>query len=217
MSDDLVLVKLDGARQLLAEAKTLQEAKQIADVAEAARVYAKRVELSLETINYAAEIRIRAEQLLGFIVAKMPKNKGTEGQLNGPGVIGGSPQDPPIISRTYKELGLGKKQASRAQYLASIPPDIFEQTIAAGKAGGKVLTTAGVLRAAESNIVQIHEYRGVPDPNEQADNFFSNAEMGAQILRQLKQLKPHAPDYDATWQKINRWMTKHQPRKRSAA
>lgn len=67
------------------------------------------------------------------------------------------------------------------------------------------------------NIVQLHEYRGVPDPNEQAAHFFSNLEKAAQILRQMKQLDPHASDYEAACQKINRWWTKHQRRKRSAA
>jgi len=40
---DLVLARIDTARVALAEAKTLQDAKHIADIAEAARLYTKRV------------------------------------------------------------------------------------------------------------------------------------------------------------------------------
>ena len=42
---DQAIIKLEGAYKLLAECTTIQKAKNIIDVAEAARVYAKRAKL----------------------------------------------------------------------------------------------------------------------------------------------------------------------------
>ncbi len=62
--NDAALIKLDAAQHALAECKTVMEAKQIADVAEAARVYLERTNASVETVNRAAEIRTLAGQSL---------------------------------------------------------------------------------------------------------------------------------------------------------
>lgn len=134
---DLVLFKIDKARLLLAEAKTVQEAKQIADVAEAARVYAKRVEASIITVNHAAEIKIRAERLLGEMLAQTPKNSGARGVGKS-----GVPQKNP----TFKAAGVSKKQSARSQKLAKIPAPVFEHALAERREAGKEITTAGILR-----------------------------------------------------------------------
>jgi hypothetical protein len=141
---DLVLAKIDGAARLLSEAKTVQEAKQIADVAEAARIYAKRVEASIVTVNYAAEIKIKAERLLGAMLQKTPKNTGAKGI--GPIAMPYRHRNRP----TLKKLGISLKQSSRAQKLAKIAANKFEQSIVDQKASGKELTTAAVLRAGQS-------------------------------------------------------------------
>ena len=135
---DFVLAKIDKARRLLAEAKTVQEAKQIADVAEAARVYAKRVEASIITVNHAAEIKIRAERLLGEMLKQTPKNKG---RLRRSSVA--APRDD---KQRLKEVGVSKKQSARSQKLASIPAPEFEHAIEEQKEAGKEISTAGVLR-----------------------------------------------------------------------
>jgi len=48
-------------------------------MADAARVYGKRIKARVETTNYAAEIRLRAERRLGKILEKTPMNKGDQG------------------------------------------------------------------------------------------------------------------------------------------
>lgn len=55
------LAKLDKATQMLAEVKTVDDVKKIVNLAEAARVYAREVELGLEAQNHAAEIKLRAQ------------------------------------------------------------------------------------------------------------------------------------------------------------
>ena len=50
------LVKLDKARQLLIECKTIEDTKTVMDMAEAVRHYVKVKGLGLEASNHATEI-----------------------------------------------------------------------------------------------------------------------------------------------------------------
>jgi hypothetical protein len=66
------LTRLETACRLLAEARSVDEVRSIRDVAEAARVHACEVRLGLEAQNDAAEIKLRAEQRLGELLADAP-------------------------------------------------------------------------------------------------------------------------------------------------
>jgi len=65
---DLIIAKLDNARRLLSEAKTLQETKNIVDIAAAAEVYARRQQLGEEAIGHTLEIKIYALRKLREIL-----------------------------------------------------------------------------------------------------------------------------------------------------
>ena len=69
------LAKLDKATHLLAEAKTLDEIKNIMDVAEAARTYARAAKLGLEAYNHAAEVKVRAERKAGEFLKRLERGK----------------------------------------------------------------------------------------------------------------------------------------------
>jgi len=114
---DLVIMRLDKARTALLEAKTIQETKQIMDVAAAAGIYARRQQLGEEAIGYAHEIKIQALARLGALLKEMPKAKNTSGLKHGPV---GSPSEP-TENRTLAELGINKKTSMIAQRLAALP------------------------------------------------------------------------------------------------
>lgn len=123
MANDLVLAKIDKAKTYLTEAKTLQQVQEVIAVAEAAKVFAKRVNASIETINYAAEVRLRAERKLGEILAKTPKAPA------GRPIKIGSKLEPISKPPTLAAAGISKKISSRAQTLAAIPEEEFEEAI----------------------------------------------------------------------------------------
>src|SRR6266542_3120338 len=70
------LARLELARRLLAEVRSVDEVKSIHDLAEAARVYARQARLGLEAQNDSAEIKLRAERRLGELLATLPKQDG---------------------------------------------------------------------------------------------------------------------------------------------
>ena len=133
--------KLTTARQMLSEAKTMDDILHIRDIAEAARVYAQAAKLGLESQNEAAEIKIRAERKAGEILAQMPKNEGY--------LYRGNTMLPRGNEPVLADLGIEKMQSSRWQMVASVPDDIFEEHIAETRADGKELTTAGIVRIAK--------------------------------------------------------------------
>lgn len=135
--NDGALIQLDRAQLALAECKTAMEAKQVSDIAEAARVYLERTNASVETVNRAAEIRTLAERQMGAFLQQMPSAAGR------PKIS--SEQE--LISRpaTLAEIGITKKQSSTAQKLAAIPAEEFHERVAVLKAGGETPLPSKVL------------------------------------------------------------------------
>jgi len=62
------LVKLNKARQALIEAKTLDEIREIRDIAKAVKAYAIAKGLGVEMKNEASEIEIRAIREMGKLI-----------------------------------------------------------------------------------------------------------------------------------------------------
>src|SRR5579859_4445122 len=99
------LVRLETARRLLAEVRSVDEVKAVRDVAEAARVYARQARLGLEAQNDAAEIRLRAERKLGELLAQSERNPGGNANRSQP-ATGWSGQP----ARLH-DLGISKSQS----------------------------------------------------------------------------------------------------------
>ena len=58
----------DQARQTLAQARTVDEVKDIRDRAEALRLYTRQAGEGLEMQNWCAEIKLRAERRVGELL-----------------------------------------------------------------------------------------------------------------------------------------------------
>lgn len=134
MNTDLIVQKIDEGRRALAEARTIPQAKAVADVAAAAETYARRQKLGAEAEAYARELRLDAERLLGQMLQQTPKNVGA--------AAGGEKQssrgtyvEPRDRTPTLADLGIDKKTSARAQQIAGLKPAEFEQI----KSGGKSL------------------------------------------------------------------------------
>src|ERR1035437_2395258 len=117
------LAGYDAACAGIASAKNVDEVKQIHDKAEAVRAYARQAKNKTLEID-AAEIRIRAERRLGELLAVMPKATGAKGI--------GNPKSA-LVKRehtaTLKQMGVSMDLSARAQRLAAVPAEAFEEKI----------------------------------------------------------------------------------------
>lgn len=118
------LVRYAAACRALAEAKAVDEAKQIRDAAEAIRAYARQAKNRELEID-AAEIRFRAERRVGELIQAQREQIGLpKGQLRR-----GSDLDPRDEKPTLAEAGIDKHLADRARKLAAVPPDKFDDLV----------------------------------------------------------------------------------------
>jgi N6-adenosine-specific RNA methylase IME4 len=124
------LALLDQGKRLLAEARTIEAAKDIRDQAQAVEHYLRQRGDSEEAMLDAAELKLRAERRLGWMLANSDDfGRGKK-------------------SVTVANLGITHNQSKRWQRSASVPADRFEQHVAAAREQGE-LTTTGVLRLAK--------------------------------------------------------------------
>lgn len=129
----------DAARVALHEAKTVDDAKDIADKAEALRIYAhQRGDLEMET--WVAEIKLRASVRIGELSKGLEKGAGR-------------PRDEicPSSGKNFKrdalaKAGISPSAAHRCERLASIPPAKFERYIAEMKERGKPVSATELYR-----------------------------------------------------------------------
>jgi len=148
------LARLETACRLLAEARTLDEVTAIADLAEAARVYARQARLGLEAQNDAAEIRLRAERRAGDLLAAMARHPGDRPatQENSLRAVRG------YLPR-LAELQITERQSSQWQQIAALPEPVFETHITTTRARRQELTTLNALKLARQ-----HRAPSVPAP-----------------------------------------------------
>jgi phage N-6-adenine-methyltransferase len=135
------LAKLDKATQMLAEAKNLDEVKNIMDIAEAARTYARAAKLGLEAQNHAAEIKLRSERKAGEMLSKLERSSGGQ-----PTHTSAERVEKSEYKEVLDEQEIPNTTSYRWQCVAKIPEQVFEHHIAEIQETGQELTTSGLLR-----------------------------------------------------------------------
>lgn len=139
------LVKYDAACRAIAEACTVDEAKDLRDKAEAFRVYARQAKNRALEID-AAEIRLRAERRLGEMLAEQ---KATVGLASGGDAMKARFRPGTEVRPTLADAGIDKKLSSRAQKLANMPISQFESELAKWREASKDHVAPGLFRQAK--------------------------------------------------------------------
>jgi hypothetical protein len=142
------LTKYNAARYALSVAVQVDEVKDIRDKAEAMAAYARQAK-DTELVQWATEIKVRAERRAGQMLSEMPKATGKSGQFTGGHIV-----VPPVKEQTLADIGITKNESSRWQKLAAVSESQFEQAVSAAKEVAGEVTTAAMLRAAKSYDVQ---------------------------------------------------------------
>jgi len=135
------LIKYEAARQALAEAHRVDEAKDIRDKAVALAAYARQAQ-DRDMIAWATEIKIRAERRTGELLLKTAEAE----QRN----TGGKPSSRNDGLPTLKKFKILPDQSSDWQKLAAIREAEFERRIKAASGDPSTMTTAKILRPPAS-------------------------------------------------------------------
>jgi N6-adenosine-specific RNA methylase IME4 len=128
------LVKYEAARRMLAEAVAVDEVLEIRGQADAMRAYARQAkDRDLEI--QAAQIRFRAERRLGEIIKAQKETVGLNRGGGEPGVgrrgkqCDSETEQHSAAPPTLEQAGIDRKLSSRAQRMAAIAPEKFEQLL----------------------------------------------------------------------------------------
>jgi hypothetical protein len=130
---DLSLDKIDELRVAIEQATTVSELKNILDTAAAFQVFLQKQKRGKDAELKIAEYILRAERKLGQMLQAAKAAGQITHHVRGQHVIG---SDDNIVR--LKEVGISLDLSSRAQRIASVPNDEFEQTISNAKQTGKL-------------------------------------------------------------------------------
>jgi N6-adenosine-specific RNA methylase IME4 len=128
------LVKYDAACKALADAKSVDEVKNVRDVAMAMKLYARQAK-NKDLEADAFEVRKRAEHRLGEMIAQQKVTIGlaTGGEHGGKAKLDGTRAAPSNARPTLAEAGVDKKLSSLAQRMYAMPAAKFEEMINDGR------------------------------------------------------------------------------------
>jgi N6-adenosine-specific RNA methylase IME4 len=119
------LVRYETARAALADARSVDEVKDIHDKAAAMTAYARMAnDTQLEAD--ASELRLRAERRLGAMIAEQKRTVG----LNRGGRPSKTGTDNEPVSVKLADVGIDKKLSARSQKVAGIGEQAFEAVVA---------------------------------------------------------------------------------------
>lgn len=138
----VALVRYEAARSALAEAHRVDEVKDIRDKAEAMAAYARQAK-DTELIQYATEIKVRAERRCGELLRVADRARPSDNLKRGP------KSNDSTTGPTLADMGLTRDESSRYQQLAAMSEEHFETAVATAKATAGEVTTAFMLREAK--------------------------------------------------------------------
>ncbi|MEN6569027.1 MAG: MT-A70 family methyltransferase [Rikenellaceae bacterium] len=131
------------------EAKTLEEIREIRDVAKAAKAYAIAKKMGVEMKNEASEIEIRAIREMGKLIQEGQQRGEIATQERHPGSVPAGY----TVPATLPEIGISRKESSTAKNLLNISDEVFEEKINEFKENSKPLTKTALLREVASENI----------------------------------------------------------------
>jgi len=100
-----------------------------------------------ELLQWATEIKVRAERRAGEIMRDMEKAKGGRPEITGSTML------PVNSTPTLSDMGISKNESSRWQKLAAVSDEKFEEAVAAAKEVAGEVTTAYLLKVEKMGAI----------------------------------------------------------------
>jgi hypothetical protein len=120
------LILMTRAEQALAEARTIDDVKDIRDMAQTAHAYAQQSSLSKDIVIHASTIKVQAERRLGQMLDSLDLAKSAPGNQYTGKLVGSHNATGPICLR---DLEITKSDSSRAQHIAALLAATFNRHV----------------------------------------------------------------------------------------
>jgi len=141
-ADEQILARMQAARNALAEARTVKDAKRVADGAAMICEWLRRQsEVGLEIVNDGQLLKLQAEKRMGEFL-KEPgavRRREDAGAMYRPNTS---------VPPTHKALGITRVMAQHCREVASVPTETLQQLAADATERGRELTRESVLKVA---------------------------------------------------------------------
>lgn len=150
MPEPRALALVTEASRMLAEARSLDDIRQVHNLAQRAHDYAKAARLGLDAQNSAAAIRLDAEAMAGGLLMQMEKDgERRSRQTANPS---GLPQPDGTLEGlpTLRELDVTEDESRTWQAVARIPEEERTAYVAEARQAEGEVTRAGLLRFASA-------------------------------------------------------------------
>jgi phage N-6-adenine-methyltransferase len=122
-TDTNSLVLFTRASEMLAEANTIQKAKELKDLALTAADWAKRKDMGEAAIQHCRSYALEAERKMGEMLRETERAKANQYSKKGAELPYVTKQPAPTLA----ELGLTKRDSAEAQKLARLPRETFDE------------------------------------------------------------------------------------------
>lgn len=155
MSNEIEL--LSRAEQMLATVARADEAAKLADMAEAARVYARKADLGTAAVNHATIIKARALKRMAELVdAGQARGEIASRDMNlrrGPDVPRQDIGEPPA---TLSDLGITRQRLHEARKLEPLPDATMVEIAEEANDRGEEVSVSRLVKAAQSDRLSVH-------------------------------------------------------------
>ena len=141
------LEQLSRAARMLAAVDRADDALRIADVAEAARVYARKADLGAEVVNYATAIKVRALRRMAELV-DAGQAAGEIATREDGTAIRDHVLSQDKVPATLAELGISRQRLHEARKLETLTDDAINDAVENANEAGEEVSAASLKRMA---------------------------------------------------------------------
>ena len=155
MSTEIEL--LSRAEQMLATVARADEAAKLADMAEAARVYARKADLGTAAINHATIIKARALKRMAELVdAGQARGEIASREHGGANIPANGVMRQDTVPATLSDLGITRQRLHEARKLEPLPDATMVEIAEEANDRGEEVSVSRLVKAAQSDRLSVH-------------------------------------------------------------
>ena len=180
--------------QLLAEATTVQKAKELKDLGITAGEWARRKGMGEEAVAQARAFAFDAEYQMGVLLRESERNKGAKGSK----VTGNHRAPVKDDAPTLADLGITKKESSAAQKLLSLPKRVCQKVrdgLMPRTAALRLVREQKREKARQENAAKVTDTERIEDLNGVFSTFLVDPPWSWEDEGDVNQLGRAKPDY----------------------